>query len=114
MRTAAKGFAFAVGVTTLSGAGYGLYKLGESQAKPEKEVVVKTVETQTTGLQAVPSAKEVEAFEQFQKDFGRQYSSESEKLAKFEIFVANLRLIEEHNAKDSGVTLAVNDFADVK
>merc|ERR1712039_1015706 len=79
------------------GAGYGLYKLGQNNAEKPAE--------HTTDWAA---------FEKFMADFGRKYESEEETLAKFEVFVANLRVIEAHNAKDNGVTLAVNDFADVK
>jgi hypothetical protein len=53
-----------------------------------------------------------QAFFQFVKDFKKQYPIE-EIFDRFNIFKANLALVEEHNAENNGWEMGINQFADL-
>ena len=57
---------------------------------------------------------DLEEFFQFEKDFGKLYSSERERWERFGVFSANLRRIKSHN-EEPGITytLGINKFADM-
>jgi len=59
-----------------------------------------------------PSVGAASAFEQFKKDFGREYG-DSEEAARFSAFVANYDFIQAENAKGHSYTLGLTDFADM-
>mmetsp|Transcript_10710 Transcript_10710/g.33965 ORF Transcript_10710/g.33965 Transcript_10710/m.33965 type:complete len:384 (+) Transcript_10710:93-1244(+) len=61
---------------------------------------------------AVEEARYEQAFKDFAREHGRVYKSEEEKLARFEIFKANLAFIEAENSKGHSYKLGVNGFAD--
>jgi len=52
------------------------------------------------------------AFEQFVAKYGRDYKTEAERKARFEIFANNLAKIQALNAAGHGFTSGVNEFAD--
>lgn len=54
------------------------------------------------------------SFEEFKFRFGKVYNSESEEVRRELIFGANLKYIEETNAKNLTYTLGVNQLADMK
>jgi len=52
-------------------------------------------------------------FYQFKQDFNKNYTSYEEHVHRLEIFKANLKTIEEHNAKKLSWTFGVTQFADM-
>jgi len=54
-----------------------------------------------------------DAFEEWQVKFGREYFSEEERAMRRAIFLANLDLINAHNAAGQGWTMAVGEFTDL-
>ena len=62
----------------------------------------------------VTSATDVaELFKIWAKEHNKAYTSDDTRLAAFEAFVTNDRIIREHNAKDEPYELAHNQFSDV-
>lgn len=61
---------------------------------------------------AVEAARYEQAFEDFMREHARVYKTKEEKLARFEIFKANLAFIEAENSKGHSYELGVNEFAD--
>lgn len=51
-------------------------------------------------------------FLSFQKEFGKRYQTLEEAAYRRSIFEKNLRMITEHNARDSGFEVGLNPFAD--
>jgi len=57
---------------------------------------------------------DIEEFFQFEKDFGKLYSSQRERWERFGVFSANLRRIQSHNDQpDVTYTLGITKFADM-
>ena len=57
---------------------------------------------------------DLEEFFQFEKDFGKLYSSERERWERFGVFSANLRRIKSHNGQPGiTYTVGINKFADM-
>jgi hypothetical protein len=61
---------------------------------------------------AVSAADNKELFMNFMKKYGKQYAAE-ELGNKFAVFESNMKMINEHNAKDEGWTMGVNEFTDL-
>ncbi|CAE8595138.1 unnamed protein product [Polarella glacialis] len=53
------------------------------------------------------------AFEQFVKDFNKEYQTEVEKQAHFEAFATNYEYIKQENAKDHSYKLGINQLSDM-
>jgi len=51
-------------------------------------------------------------FEQFKLRFGRKYENEMENNKRFQIFIENKALIDDHNLKNESFTLKMNHFGD--
>lgn len=51
-------------------------------------------------------------FEKYVADFGKTYSSDSEKTMREQIYIQNCTMIEEHNSQNTEYTLGVNDLTD--
>ena len=51
-------------------------------------------------------------WDQFKKDYSKVYHNGDEEAKRFNVFKANVDIIEEHNAKKLSYWLGVNDFAD--
>merc|ERR1711924_124605 len=49
----------------------------------------------------------------YKNDYNKDYTGNAEEQAKFEVFKANVDIIEEHNAKMLTYWLGVNEFADL-
>jgi C1A family cysteine protease len=49
----------------------------------------------------------------YKNDYNKDYTGNAEEQAKFEVFKANVDIIEEHNAKMLSYWLGVNEFADL-
>ena len=56
---------------------------------------------------------EFQEFESFAQSFNKQYSSEQEKLQRFEIFRDNLAYIRAFNSREKSWKMGVNQFADL-
>jgi xylem cysteine proteinase len=52
-------------------------------------------------------------FLNFMSMYGKKYSHDEEHLARFEVFKTNMQTIDEHNAKNLGWQMGVNEFADM-
>jgi hypothetical protein len=61
---------------------------------------------------ASSQVNEMELFQNFMRDFGKTYASKEEEKKRFEIFLDNLALIEERNARDTAVH-GITKFADL-
>jgi cathepsin L/KDEL-tailed cysteine endopeptidase len=60
-------------------------------------------------MQASPK----EAFALWQRTHGRSYKTPSEATKRLAVFAANARYVAEHNARNSGLVLGLNQFADL-
>ena len=60
-----------------------------------------------------PQERPGEAFALWQQAYGRSYKSASEASRRRAVFAANARHVAEHNARNSGLVLALNQFADL-
>jgi len=52
-------------------------------------------------------------FEAFEHEFGKKYTSPAERLARFSVFMKNVKEIEEHNKSGSSYRKVINKFADM-
>src|SRR5690606_11940032 len=64
-------------------------------------------------LQAGFSKEDMADFNHFVQQFNRNYITNSEFDARFEVFAKNLATIKKHNAKNKGYKLKLNKFADL-
>lgn len=53
------------------------------------------------------------SFNSFIKEYRRQYADESERHYRFSQFTANMKIIEEHNAKQTSYVLGITSFTDL-
>ncbi|GAB2287747.1 hypothetical protein Dimus_022108 [Dionaea muscipula] len=65
----------------------------------------------SSSMSQVPSM--VERHEQWMAEYGRAYSDDAEKEARFKIFSENVEKIEAYNKMDLGFILGINAFADL-
>lgn len=58
-------------------------------------------------------ASDLTLFDQWMKEYNKIYSSETEKLLRFKIFMQNVDLIEDLKCKDLTYSVALNQFSDL-
>jgi len=66
----------------------------------------------SSAVEVPKKANTVIQFEAWKKEHGKTYGSEGEHKEKFEVYQANVRMIDEHNKVHKDITLVVNKFAD--
>ncbi|ENY62783.1 cysteine protease, putative, partial [Entamoeba histolytica HM-1:IMSS-A] len=56
----------------------------------------------------------VKLFEQFKQEYKKEYVNLVEELRRKAVFIKNVKMMREHNAKESSYTMGINKFADME